>query len=171
MAPPEPDSHSVLVKLLTILFLLWRTARSLVVHHKFVRDPVQNLPNVSACLDVAVRRIPEDWYKAPSSALLRLEVVAKFPELARPWPHPRRSLHWKLLRVVGPQSRGPHQKKQGSRLQTVPSAGLALVGHGPALYKTPRWSYLAFRWCFFSRPIIQKENRLCPCRCYTSREW
>ena len=54
---------------------------TLVVHHKFVRDPVHNLPNVSACLDVAVRRIPEDWYKAPSSALLRLEVVAKLNDI------------------------------------------------------------------------------------------
>ena len=44
----------------------------------------------------------------------------------------------KSLRVVGPQSRGPHQKKQGPLLQTAPSAGLKLVGHGPALHKTPR---------------------------------
>ena len=54
---------------------------TLVVHHKFVRDPVHNLPNVSACLDVAVRRIPEDWEKAPSCALLRLEVVAKLNDI------------------------------------------------------------------------------------------
>ena len=51
------------------------------MHHKFVRDPVYNLPNVSACLDVAVRRVPEDWYKAPSGALLRLEVVAKLNDI------------------------------------------------------------------------------------------
>ena len=54
MAPPESDTHFVLVKALTILFL---------------------------CLDVAVRRIPEDWKKAPSCALLRLEVVAKLNDI------------------------------------------------------------------------------------------
>ena len=55
--------------------------KKIVVHQKFVRDPVHNLPNVSAGLDVAVRRIPEDWYEAPSSALLRLEVVTKLNDI------------------------------------------------------------------------------------------
>ena len=46
----------------------------------FVRDPVHNLP-IRAGLDVAVRRIPEDWYKAPSSAFLLLDLVTKLNDV------------------------------------------------------------------------------------------
>ena len=54
---------------------------TLVVHQKLIRDPVHYLPNVSAGMDVAVRRIPEDWYKATSGALLSLEVVTKLNDI------------------------------------------------------------------------------------------
>ena len=67
MAPPEPDTHSVLVKALSLFVSVVEDRQiTLVVHQKLVRDPVHYLPNVSAGMDVAVRRIPEDWYKAPS---------------------------------------------------------------------------------------------------------
>ena len=77
MTPSELDTYSMLVKVLVvedrqIIF---------VVHQKFVCDPVYNLSKVSADLDVAVRRIPEDWYKALSSALLSLKVVTKLDDI------------------------------------------------------------------------------------------
>ena len=76
-APPEPATHSVVAKAFTILLRLWSTKITFLGHQKLALDPIHHFPNVGAGIDIAVWSIPENWQKAPSGALLRLEIIAK----------------------------------------------------------------------------------------------
>ena len=60
IAPPEPETHSVLAKAFTNFVAVVEYSQiTFVGYHKFVCDPVYNFPNVNAGIDVTVWRIPE----------------------------------------------------------------------------------------------------------------